>query len=172
VDELMQSLNVSAGAFYLAYIASGIHGRFPAFAQQELLSPAPMQLYSEVTTQGCWYYAHALYKDVPSGTTLRAGWKNNVLMNKWVKENAEGMVRITKPLLVLAGEADATIPIEGVRQAVQRACRAGSEVTFKSYPGLDHSPVMPESIPTQLAWIRDRMAGKKAISTCVRHGAG
>ena len=74
-----------------------------------------------MTTQGCWYYAHALYQDVPRGTTLKAGWQNNVLVKNWVRENAEGVVRITKPLLVLAGEADATIPIEGVRQVVQRA---------------------------------------------------
>ena len=45
-------------------------------------------------------------------------------------------------------------------------------MTFRSYPGLDHSPVMPESIPDQLAWIRDPMSGKQAVSTCVGHRSG
>jgi pimeloyl-ACP methyl ester carboxylesterase len=166
VDELMQTLNQGEGAFYLAYIASGIQGRFPAFRPEDLLSHGPMQLYSRVTAQGCWYYAHALYKDIPKGTTLKEGWKDNVLVKKWVKENNEGVIRISKPLLVLAGEADRTIPIEGVRRIVQRACRAGSALTFKSYPGLDHSPVMVESLPYQLEWIRERLAGTRAASTC------
>jgi pimeloyl-ACP methyl ester carboxylesterase len=171
VDELMQTLNQGEGAFYLAYIAAGIQGRFPAFRPEDLLSHAPMQSYSEVTTQGCWYYAHALYKDIPRGTTLKEGWQDNVLVKKWVKENNEGVIRINKPLLVLAGEADKTIPIEGVRRIVQRAYRAGSALTFRSYPGLDHSPVMVESIPFQLQWIRERMSGTKAGSTCAATAA-
>ncbi len=166
VDELMQTLNQGEGAFYLAYIASGIQGRFPAFRPDDLLSREPMQSYSRVTAQGCWYYAHALYKDIPQGTTLKEGWKDNVWVRKWVKENNEGAIRINKPLLVLAGEADRTIPIEGVRTIVRRACRAGSGLTFRSYPGLDHSPVMVDSLAYQLEWIRERLAGTRAAGTC------
>ena len=71
-------------------------------------------------------------------------------------------------LLVLAGEADLSIPIAGVREVVTRACGKGTALQFKSYPGLDHDPTMINSTPDQLAWIRDRFAGKAAPSDCPR----
>ena len=71
---------------------------------------------------------------------------------------------------VIAGEADQTVPIEGVRAAVKQICAAKQPVTFRSYPGLDHDPAMEKSTPDQLAWIRDRFAGKPAGSNCASGG--
>jgi hypothetical protein len=34
------------------------------------------------------------------------------------------------------------------------------------YPGLDHDPTMDKSTPDQLAWIRDRFAGKPFTGNC------
>jgi hypothetical protein len=53
-----------------------------------------------------------------------------------------------------------------VRAAVKQICAAKQPVTFRSYPGLDHDPAMEKSTPDQLAWIRDRFAGKPAMSNC------
>jgi hypothetical protein len=39
-------------------------------------------------------------------------------------------------------------------------------LSFRSYPGLDHDPTMTNSTPDQLAWIKDRFAGKPASSNC------
>ena len=44
------------------------------------------------------------------------------------------------PLLVIAGEADQSVPIGGVRAVVKQICAAKQPVTFRSYPGLDHDP--------------------------------
>jgi hypothetical protein len=41
-------------------------------------------------------------------------------------------------------------------------------VTFRSYPGLDHTPAMDKSTPDQIAWLRDRFAGKPAGDDCER----
>jgi alpha-beta hydrolase superfamily lysophospholipase len=68
--------------------------------------------------------------------------------------------------LVIAGEADQTVPIAAVREAVKKLCASKQAVTFRSYPGLDHDPTMEKSTPYQLDRIRARFAGKAAGSNC------
>jgi len=69
-------------------------------------------------------------------------------------------------LFVIAGESDATVPIQNVRSLVGAACKAGTALTFRSYPGLDHDPTMEKSVPDQVAWIKDRFAGKAVGRSC------
>jgi len=87
-------------------------------------------------------------------------------VRRYSQENALGVKPIWGPLLVLAGEADATVPIGDVRAIVAAACKSGGTVSFRSYPSLDHDPTMEQSVPDQLAWIKDRFAGKPAGQTC------
>ncbi len=62
-------------------------------------------------------------------------------------------------MLVIAGEGDQTVPFASLEGTVQKACRNGIALTFRSYPGLDHDPTMDKSTPDQLAWVQDRFAG-------------
>jgi pimeloyl-ACP methyl ester carboxylesterase len=153
---------------YVAYLGWALHARFPQSRPEELLSARAMQLYGAVTTQGCWNYGYARFIGMPKGAVLNANWRGNAAVQRLAQENEQGALRIGKPLLVIAGEADLSIPIEGERETVARACRNGTALAFKSYPGLDHDPTMIQSVPYQLAWIRDRFAGKTAVSTCPR----
>jgi hypothetical protein len=73
---------------------------------------------------------------------------------------------IAGPLLVTAGEADESVPFAPLRAEAVQACRNGSALTFRSYPGLDHDPTMDKSTPDQLAWVRDRLAGRPSPSNC------
>jgi dipeptidyl aminopeptidase/acylaminoacyl peptidase len=99
---------------------------------------------------------------------LKRNWRQNVYLERLAKEDELATLPVRKPLLVLAGEADLSVPINGVRETVARACRNGTALTFKRYPGLDHDPTMTNSTPDQLTWIRDRFAGKAAIPNCPR----
>jgi pimeloyl-ACP methyl ester carboxylesterase len=121
---------------YLPYVAAGIQALVPEFRPEEVLTPKAMQHFARATTGGCWFYGYSLYEDMPKATSLKSGWSANPSVQRYIKESEEGVVRIDKPLLVISGEADLTIPIEGVRQIVARACRNGTSVTFRSYPGL------------------------------------
>ena len=150
---------------YIAYFAWAIHAGFPEFKPEDILTRRAMQLYGRVTTQGCEIYGEAVFHDMPKKGVLKVGWRQNQYVHRYSKENEEGYVRLNKPLLVLAGEADSLNPIGGVREIVARACRNGGGLEFKSYPGLDHG-VMTKSIADQFAWIRDRFAGKAARSNC------
>ncbi len=151
---------------YVAYMAYALHARFPDSRPEDLLTPQAMQLYPLVTTQGCWDYGYAAFASMPAGGVLRSDWRADPYIQRLSQEDELGAAPVRKPLLVLAGEADLSVPISGVRETVARACRNGIALTFKSYPGLDHDPTMTNSTPDQLAWIRDRFAGKPAMPNC------
>jgi pimeloyl-ACP methyl ester carboxylesterase len=156
--------------FYLAFMAAGIHARYPEFNPHDLLSDSVLAHYPDVTTKGCFYYGYATYAATPSGTLLRPQWEKSVWIHRFFEGNAVGNAPIGGPLFVIAGEADQTVPIDGVRTAVKQICAAKQPVTFRSYPGLDHDPTMEKSTPDQLEWIRARFAGKAATSNCAGGG--
>jgi pimeloyl-ACP methyl ester carboxylesterase len=170
LEAFMEFMDQSQGGLtmYLGYMAWALHTRFPEFRPQDLLTPQAMKLYGSITTEGCWYYGYAAFRHMPRQGVLQRSWRANPFVVRFAQENLQGEQRISKPLLVLAGEADMSVPIAGVRETVARACARGSALSFKSYPGLDHDPTMSHSMPDQLAWMRDRFAGKPAPSSCPR----
>ena len=172
LDGFFQFVDDNAGvSMYLPWAAEGIHVRFPEFQPQDVLSPRMMEKYAAVTTQGCWYFGFVNYKDTPKHAALKPEWRTNPWVQRWIDENALTKTRVTKPLFVISGEGDKTVPIEGVRSTVRQACQLGSNLAFKSYPGLDHDPTMIKSVPTQIAWIKDRFAGKSFVSDCATNPA-
>jgi pimeloyl-ACP methyl ester carboxylesterase len=152
--------------FYLAFMAAGIHARYPEFNPHDLLSDSVLEHYGDVTTKGCYYYGFASYAATPRGTLLRPKWEKSVWIHRFFDGNQVANAPIGGPLLVIAGEADQTVPIAGVRAAVEKMCAKNQPVTFLSYPGLDHDPAMEQSTPAQLDWIRARFAGTAAASNC------
>jgi len=163
--------NTPGVGFYLAFMAAGIHARYPDFNPHDLLSDSVLEHYADVTTKGCFYYAYATYAAAPAGTLLRPHWEKSASVHRFFEGNAVGAAPIGGPLFVIAGEADQTVPIVAVRAAVKQLCDAKQPVTFRSYPGLDHDPTMEKSTPVQLEWIRARFAGKPAVSNCPSGGA-
>jgi pimeloyl-ACP methyl ester carboxylesterase len=171
VDFFSHLSNTPGVGFYLAFMADGIHARYPEFIPHDLLSDGVLEHYTDVTTKGCFYYGYATYAAARSGTLLRPQWEKSVWIHRFFEGNALGNAPIGGPLLVIAGEADQTVPIDGVRAAVKDICAAKQPVTFRTYPGLDHDPTMEKSTPDQLKWIRARFAGKAATSNCAGGGA-
>jgi len=167
-EDLLTHLGDTPGVgFYLAFMAYGIHARFPSFAVTDMLTPLAMQRYAAASRDGCWYHGYALYADLTSTAILKAGWNRNPWARRFFQENELGETPVTGPLLVIAGEADATVPIEGVRQTVAHACKAGSPLlSFHSYPGFDHDPTMLETVRDQIGWIGERFAGTPAAGNC------
>jgi alpha-beta hydrolase superfamily lysophospholipase len=171
VDFFSHLSNTPGVGFYLAFMAAGIHARYPEFNPHDLLSDGVLAHYSDVSTKGCFYYGYARYAALPVGTLLRPQWEKSVWVHRFFEGNAVANAPIGGPLFVIAGEADQTVPIEGVRAAVKQMCAKKQQVTFRSYPGLDHDPTMEKSTPDQLEWIRARFAGKPAAANCAGGGA-
>ena len=76
---------------------------------------------------------------------------------------------IEVPLLVGQGEADQLV-VPSVQTAyVASRCEAGQAIDYRTYPGLDHVPLVePDSplIPELLAWTQDRLAGADPTPSC------
>jgi pimeloyl-ACP methyl ester carboxylesterase len=156
----------SSAAYYLVYMAYAIHAGTPEFKPSDMLAGEALKRYPAVTTQGCWDYAYASFLDVKPGKVLKAGWDQTEGAQRFFKASELGASPVAGPLLVLTGEADQTVPFPLVKATVKKACANGVALTFRSYPGLDHDPTMDKSTPDQLAWIRDRFAGKAVTSNC------
>lgn len=156
----------SAASYYLGYMAYAIHARTPSFQPTDMLTGEALKRYSDLTTKGCWNYAYAAFIHAPVGPALKPGWDQAPAAVRFFEENELARAAVRGPLLVIAGEADETVPYTALRATAKQACRNGSALTFRSYPGLDHDPTMDKSTPYQLAWIRDRFAGKPNVSNC------
>jgi pimeloyl-ACP methyl ester carboxylesterase len=156
----------STASYYLGYMAYAMHVRSPSYQPSDMLTGEALKSYSDVTTKGCWNYAYAAFIHAPVGPVLKPGWDHLPAATRFVKENELAHAPIGGPLLVIAGEADETVPYRELRAIVVQACRNGVALAFRSYPGLDHDPTMDQSTPDQLAWVRDRFAGKPNPSNC------
>lgn len=157
--------------FYLAWLAYGIHARFPEFQPTDMLSAAGAAHYEKITGHGCWYYAFTLYRGTDAPAMVKPDWSRNPWPQKFFQENRAGAQPIAGPLLAIAGEGDTAVPLAAVRDVVDRACHNRQRIAFRSYPGLEHDEAMLQSVPEQIAWIKDRFAGKAALTNCPTRGS-
>jgi pimeloyl-ACP methyl ester carboxylesterase len=156
----------TAAAFYLDLIAFGIHARTPSFKPADMLTGVAIERYADMTTKGCYFYDYARFLGDTVRPPLKAGWDSTPAARRFFDESEIGFSPTGGPLLVIAGEADQTVPIAAVRYVAARACAVGVSLQFVAYPGLDHDPTIDKSTPDQLAWIADRFAGKPAVNGC------
>lgn len=155
-----------AEAFYDIYVAYGIKARFPQFDVTDMLTKPALAEYGMMTTKTCWLYGNATGS---SHVLQTSAVKPHFAENPWVRRFARQdffFRRPTRPLLVLAGGADQSVPLQSIRQFAVRACRRGYPLQFRVFPGLDHGPVMDKSTPDQLRWIGARFAGRSTSDNC------
>jgi pimeloyl-ACP methyl ester carboxylesterase len=150
----------SSAAYYLVYMAWAIHVRTNEFQPADMLVGKALQRYADLTTKGCWDYAYASFLQDRGEKVLQAGWDQTAGAQRFFAANQLGAAPVAGPLLVIAGEADETVPLALVKATLKKACRNGIALQFRSYPGLDHDPTMEKSTPDQLEWARERFAGK------------
>lgn len=160
--------NAKSAGFYMPFIAFGVAARFSDFEPESMLSSLAMKNYQNIARKGCWLYGFATYAGDPPGSMVKPGWTELPAVKSFVAESLTTERPVAGPILVIAGEADQSVAISGVRATVAAACRKNMNVTFRSYPGLDHDPTMTNSTPYQLVWIRERFEGKPAKGNCSR----
>lgn len=154
-------------SFYAVFLAYGIKARFPQFNVADMLSKPALAQYPALTSKGCWYYGYAAQLSGLLGkSAVKPGFADDPWVRKFVAEDSPFGHRPTRPLLVLAGGADRSVPPQSIRQVAVKACRLGYHLQFRIFPGLDHDPLMDKSTPYQLRWIRARFNGQPAPDNC------
>lgn len=152
-------------AMYFDYFAFAIHARWPEFTPRDMLTGNALSKYRDVTSKGCWLYAYASDLNDAEPVQLRPGWSQKPAVQAFITTNEKGDIKVS-PILVIAGEADQSVPLAAIERDVASVCKKGSTLAFRTYPGLDHDPVMVKSTPDQLTWIADRFAGRPAPNDC------
>jgi len=151
---------------YWPFTAFGIKASYPSFAVERMLTPSALARYEDVTTQGCWYYAYAAMKEIGEDRVVQRGWDDAPEVHRYNDDSRSADKPIQGPLLVLAGDDDHSVAIANIAQGVEAACRLGLPIEYIHRAGLDHDPLMQNTIGLQLAWVRDRLADKPWQSTC------
>jgi pimeloyl-ACP methyl ester carboxylesterase len=157
----------SSDSLYAVFRAYGIKASFPQFNVADMLTKPALAQYRAMTTKGCWYYGNATQLSHLLGTSaVKLHFADNPWVREFVAQDAAFRHRPARPLLVLAGGADRTVPPQSIRQVAAEACRLGYQLQFRIFPGLDHDPLMYKSTPYQLRWIRARFDGQSAPDSC------
>ena len=83
-----------------------------------------------------------------------------------IAKNSPGQVRTGAPLLITQGEADALIRPAITRGFVERLCRRGELIRYRTYPGVDHLHAAPATADDVAGWIAARFSGEPAPTSC------
>lgn len=167
LDEVMSLPPQAGGAsFYIEYMTFAIKALSPSFQPSDMLSGVALSRYRALTTGSCFYVAEASFAGDHDAPALAPGWQTTPAARRFFAATRIGDAPIAGPLLVVAGDADQTVPITAVRATVKGACALGVRLELRVYGGLDHDPTMDKSTPDQLAWIAARFAGAPPGNDC------
>ena len=151
---------------YWPFTAFGVKASYPSFDVTRMLSPAMLARYEDVTTKGCWYYAYAAAAEIGPQAAVRSGWNEAPELARYNRDSRSADKPIRGPLMVLAGDDDASVNFANIQSGVARACGQGLPIEFVHRPGLDHDPLMEKTIDLQLGWARARLDGRPWSSNC------
>jgi pimeloyl-ACP methyl ester carboxylesterase len=145
---------------YLAFVAFGAKATFPEFAYEEILTPAAVAHMPAAETSG-WMGTMATFAwEVAPGQMLKEGWRASDAFSRYTAMSLNIDSPVYQPILLLAGGADTTAPPQTVAAAFNQLKAVGADVVFRTYPGLDHDPLVFGSFRDQLRWVEDRFGGK------------
>jgi pimeloyl-ACP methyl ester carboxylesterase len=151
---------------YWPFTAFGIKASYPSFDVAQMLSPAMLERYEDVTTKGCWYYGYAAAVEMGHQAAVRPGWNKAPELARYNEDSRSADKPIRGPLMVLAGDDDTSVNFANIQAGVAEACRNQLPIEFVHSPGLDHDPLMEKTIGMQLKWVRARLTGKPWKGNC------
>ena len=151
---------------YWPLTAFGVKASYPSFDVARMLTPIMLERYADVTSKGCWYYAYAAAAEIGHQAAVRPGWNEVPELARYNRDSRSTDKPIRGPLMVLAGDDDASVNFANIQAGVAEACRNRLPIEFVHRPGLDHDPLMEKTIDLQLDWVRARLDGKSWSGNC------
>lgn len=139
-----------------------IEAYFPGSNVSDVITPEGLQGYALVRTlEATTSTIFALLSGVQ---VLQSNWTENPYIQKYQDIVSNGGKAIAQPLLVIKGEADATLQYSVTAAAVNdtSAKFPNASIEFIRMPGVSHDPALTSSQRYWTDWIADRFAGKVA----------
>ncbi len=153
-------------AGYLDIIALGIEAADPAFNPREMLGEAALAKLPEIRREACLQAASKLFGRAKPGAFLRPHWADLPAVVRFAKVNRPYLVAANRPILLLQGTADHTIPPAVTHHAAIKLCRLGDRLEYQTFPGMNHIQLVDASLRAQMRWISARFAGSSAPVNC------
>jgi pimeloyl-ACP methyl ester carboxylesterase len=140
----------------------GIAALFPNFQPKDILTPEGAERLDLIAQiGGCVATGFTLLTGVQ---LLKSDWSDNPFVQEYQRLTVNGGKKIEGPLLVIHGEADSSLSVEGSTKAVKETLELfpSSQLDFVRLPGISHVPALTASQRLWMDWIGDRFAGLKA----------
>jgi pimeloyl-ACP methyl ester carboxylesterase len=166
LEHIMQvgSGGTGMGGAFLAMAVQGLHAAYADVDPAALLTPEALTKSEAATTQCvlATLSAFAGNRSPIFGTDpLSVPGVAGVLHT-----NSAGNHPAGAPLLIVQGSADTTVPKTLTDAFDVKACALGDTVDYKVYDGATHRTVISAAQDDVLTWLKDRVAGTPAPTTC------
>jgi hypothetical protein len=157
-------LVASSLGWVAAMVIAGLEAADPAADPSLVLTPNGVEKLA-VVDEGCTTEVAAAF----------AGSEGDIVANDptgvapfgaLLDANTPGLAPGSAPLFLASGDADPLIPPALTEVLYGRLCGMGQVVQRETYPGVNHEGIIGASIIDAVAWLRDRLAGTPAGSSC------
>jgi alpha-beta hydrolase superfamily lysophospholipase len=157
--------SISGGAGYLVMGVEGYHAAYPD-ADPESVLTANALAKADVATTACAGAVMDAFRGVSGPALLAHDPLSIPAIQRLLHQNSAGNRPAGAPLLIVQGTADTTIPKVLTDAFTTKACAAGDTVDYRTYDGATHGSVIDAAADDVVAWLKDRVAGKPAPTTC------
>jgi Secretory lipase len=164
-----------AAAFSLDSLV-GLSAAYPEEFNLASLTNAAGQAAAGKLLSECAIQSLAEFRDVNfteytvGGKTFEQIEAEHPAIQNILNEQKLGTKSVPVPVYHYHGLEDEFVPVAQDVALHQAWCSLGVSDDFQLYPG-DHLLSDPTAIPTVIKWVEERLAGKKAPSTCGEHSA-
>lgn len=157
--------SINGGAGYLVMGVEGFDAAYPDADAESVLTPDALAK-ANVASAACAGAVMEAYQGVSGPAVLATDPLTIPSLQTLLHQNSAGNRPAGAPLLIVQGSADTTIPKVLTDAFVVKACAAGDTVDERVYDGATHRTVIDAARDDVVAWLKDRVAGKPAPTTC------
>ena len=146
----------------------GAQSSYPGVNPNQFLIPAAQGVAKLVTTTCVTQIAaYLLNVYVNNGDKIfRVNPVDTPQGRSWLAANEVGMVHTNSPILVIAGGQDPIVVPDRVYALMQNLCKVGDRVEMTMYPSANHSTEITQGAPEITSWIKARLDGTRAPTSC------
>jgi hypothetical protein len=147
-----------ANPFEMMIFAGFAATRPELFHAADYLTPAGLQVLAQAATTDCFSAVAQQLAGHPSSDIFAMDAGELERLAQLLDRDSEvPVVRHQQPAYLAQGTADTVVYPPATQTTAHQLAAAGSDITFRFYPGADHNGVMPAALPDLLAWAAERL---------------
>jgi alpha-beta hydrolase superfamily lysophospholipase len=146
-----------------AELIAGLHAGYPDLPLDAVANADGQQLLAQVATQCLDQTAALTFDPAALGAvdpSANPDWAGAIAAN------TAGSVVPSAPVLIFHGDADTTVPRALTDLTLADYCKVGATVEVKTYPGANHTSVIPAALGDIIGFFDARLAGQPAATSC------